>query len=922
MDLHLTSAFSEFGAQRIPLITEPAPIDHRDAIDIGKLKEVLQTTRHHAAVVLGTLSEPAPSHAGIHCPLDAFAAGSLPATWLVDNWNGQVDAFVRAYDEQGVLWVVSSTFLADLLDPRPLLAALKRVCLARNGTVLFVYGEASGNFRHWSPEAFTAFLAAGGFPLRPHNAAGAAWMIATLTLESYAGYLEGLGLDPQLATSDWLLLSTEDAGLARTGGIGTYTRNIKTLDARVAVLMADAQAQPADLDARTLAPMALANVSHEDFHLGIHTIEVLRNALYLLPHIALVEAQDYQSILFRIVQAKRTGLLPSWLHLRVFMHGAIDYLKHGFSDDAAMNYTPFEASLAIRDSYIFKYADSCYAPSKYLGHDLMREEFGYEVANQRIVRLPFDLSLLPSDRPTRFKPVTRIAFIGKYMQLKGWPDFVQALEILGSQGKLEQIEEIVSLAPSSPSPEDAEKIANAAAYRAMHLSHQELLDFVDRHREDTLFVVPSRGESFSYVVLEQLLLGARFVAYNRGGVVEVVDDADYVSQFFCDPTATALADRIEEVLRLCPADHQAAVEETRNRIRERQHDVNVWWSRRDAPALQPEWPRSVVLPSPEVTIVACVCNTPLAHLEDLVRSIRRSRLKPVEVLLIDGGSDGMYMQALEAWTQNTARADTKISLRMEPSGNAGGARDTGLKLTRSEFAFFLAGDVVLLPGTLEDSWNALAIDEGLVAATGFAITSTNPASVLGSDKAPHPNDFRKLLGIPEARALALTENQYLDSNAMVRTDALREAGGWDDADSATWDAWAFYTKLAWGGMRFSLIPAPGYLDRDVAESVPTATSKFLKRRRLAHSLIGISRLDASILLSLVDRENGDDRPQPMTPAAEPPSPPPLAEPTITVQEEVENMESLLSRPAHSWIRRCASKSFRVIGRIRRFLIKT
>jgi len=392
MNLHLTSAFSEFGAQPVPLSAPDVSTDQLRPIDADRLKETLRGSPYRSAIVLGHLSKPCSDQAGILRPLEAFAAGSLPADWLVDNWSGQVDAFVRAYDQHDTLWVLGSQFLSDLADPRPLLAALKRVCLARSGTVMFVHEDVPGRFRHWSREAFSNFLAAGGFPLQVGDDC---WMAATLTLHDYAAYLEDHGWDRRLATADWLLLTTEDAGLGPAGGIGTYVRNIKLLDPRAAVLMCDARAEPIDLDRRTLAPRSLADVSFEDFHLGHDSLEVLRNALYLLPNVSLVEAQDYQSILFRIVQAKRTGMLPSWLHLRIFMHGAIDYLKYGFRDEGATNYSPFEASLAIRDSYIFKHADSCYAPSRYLGQHLMQEEYGYEVANQTIVRLPFDLSLLP-----------------------------------------------------------------------------------------------------------------------------------------------------------------------------------------------------------------------------------------------------------------------------------------------------------------------------------------------------------------------------------------------------------------------------------------------------------------------------------------------------------------------------------------------
>jgi len=902
MNLHLTSAFSEFGARPVPLSAPDVSADHSCPIDADRLRETLRSSTCRSAVVLGTLSEPCLDQTGIQRPLEAFATGSLPADWLVDNWSGQVDAFVRAYDQHDTLWVLGSRFLSDLADPRPLLAALKRVCLSRNGTIMFVHDDAPGRFRHWSRDAFSGFLAASGLAAQPGDGG---WMATTLTLEGYAAYLEDLGWDGRLAGADWLLLTTEDAGLGPAGGIGTYVRNIKLLDPRVAVLMCDARAEPLDLDRLTLAPRSLADVRFEDFHIGHDSLEVLRNALYLLPNVTLVEAQDYQSILFRIVQAKHTGMLPSWLHLRIFMHGAIDYLKYGFRDEAAMNYTPFEASLAIRDSYIFKHADSCYAPSRYLGQHLMQQEYGYQVANQTIVRLPFDLSLLPEARQVGFSAVKRIAFIGKYLQLKGWPDFVRALALLAPG----QIQEIVSLAPGAPSDEDAATLGSLASYSWTHLSHQRLLEYISGHLEDTLFVVPSRGESFSYVVLEQLLLGARVIAYNTGGVVEVADNPDYVSRFFCDPTPHALARKIEDVLRLRPAEHQVQVDCTRDRLRRRQREVNAWWGRKDVPPHSLEWPRSIALPSPAVAVVAFAGNRSLDQLDEFIRSVRRSRLKPSQVILIDGRSDEPSDAALDAWARDEKHADLNISLHLRAAGKLG-PRDTGLRQVQTEFAFFLDDGAALLPRTLEDGWNALSTDPALIAATGFAVNSADTSAFPRSGGRPAESRSWKPLGIPEARVLALKENQYMAASAMVRTSALRDSGGWNDMDPDNWEVLAAYTRLAWKEKRFSLIPLPGHLAPDPSGDGTTATSSFLKRRRLVHSIDGISRLDANILFSLAARIEDSGTMLPVKALVT--TPPQEVGETIIQPRQPENF-------VYRLLRRARTRSGRLIGNIRRLL---
>jgi len=225
--------------------------------------------------------------------------------------------------------------------------------------------------------------------------------------------------------------------------------------------------------------------------------------------------------------------------------------------------------------------------------------------------------------------------------------------------------------------------------------------------------------------------------------------------------------------------------------------------------------------------------------------------------------------------------------------------------SRTKFAFFLDDGATLLPRTLEDGWNALSTDPELIAATGFALNAIEPACFPRSGGVPTESKTRKSLGIPEARALALREDQYMATSAMVRTAAWEDSGGWNDLDPNTWNGMATYTRLAWKKQRFSLIPQPGHL-------VPTPgggeeTASFLKRRHLVHSLNGLSPLDANILLSLTAHIS------PMPPVKAPVVvPPPEAPEAISEPRQTEHFVYLLLRQAKT-------RSKRFIGAIRRHL---
>lgn len=830
--------------------------------------------------------------------------GWMSAMGHLDSWSGQADAFVRA-QPQDASWVVSAGFLGDLADPRPFLLAIKRFCLESGKPVLFLHGTDEGRQRRWSTARFGAFLDAAGFLAHHEYKQGAITArVVAISANRYQSYLADLGFLPQLATSDVLMVTTEDASIRPTGGIGTYTRNIKAVDEKVSVLFCDIDLVPAAAkDGRTFVPRMFGEQGgKEGFFDGLGLLESIYCILFLLPDLATVEVQDYKSIGFRIVQAKRTACLPEWLKIRIFMHGSIDYVKYGSQDESAMNYTPHEAAQAIRDSYLFKHADECFAPSSYLGKQLLQYEFGYAPANLSITPLPFDLDLISAVEEIAYQKVRRIVFVGKYNQLKGWPDFVQAIDKLGAAGQLNGIVEIASLGPLAPSQEDRARLAQYATYKDLHLTHGQLIGFVRERVSDTLFVVPSRGENYPFVILGQLLMGTLLVAYNTGGAIEVVDDAAHVARFFSDPNPDALRRRMLDLLSAGPVSYGDALNHSRGRIRQRQVDINKWWSRVTRPEEPRVWPELFASDS-DVSVVVPVYNTDVSLLKETLQSIRHSRLLPKEVIIVNDGSRQDYAENLPSVAEQALGTAIPLRIHNQPNRGLAGARNVGLALSNSEFTFFIDSDDVLLRTTLESALMAMRKDSSLVAATGFAIHFNGQDQLMDEAQALREGWFWKALGVPEARALALLENQYITANVIIRTQELRKFGGWDDSDRSVWEDWAFFSRLAWSEKRFSLIPRAGYLYRNTPGSMSKTYNRYFGRRRLVRNTVGMSRLDANVLFSLVNTAGSGGAL--------------LSGPSLSEKEAelINFMRNMAQRPR---IRRLMISLYRTYSKLRRF----
>lgn len=773
---------------------------------------------------------------------------SIDLELFLDSWESTSDILYERFKATNNLYVITSDFFSRLEDPRPLLLGLKKIGLQRDLHLFYIENGYTG-YRVWTLESIKEFFISSGFDFEKIE--DGAYSIK-FTRSSYTCYIEQLGLNSDLVEAHLLYITTEDATIKPTGGIGTYIKNIKSINPAVAVLICDAWIDASYSKANTIVVKSLIeHIEYDNLMNGIGLIEAVKSVLFLLPNINVIEFQDYQALGFRIVQARETGILPQSLWLRVFMHGGTDYIKYGIQNQDAMNYSFDELSLCVKESYVASHVDQCFAPSKYLGETIFQEEFGYHPNNLEIRKLPFDLELIGEVPSTTISQITQIVYIGKYSELKGWSDFIESIRLISNSDILLGINSIVSLAPGKPSQEDFEFLSSIANYQPMHLTHSELIDFVKKEKNHTLFVVPSRGENFPFVVLEQLLLGAFFIGYNTGGAIEVVDDVNYINYFFSDPNPSALASKIVALLSEDFVTISHALQNFSTKIYQRQVTINHQWLNETNRVYQREsclidHARAVK----EISVVIPVYNTPLEYIADLVKSIQSSSIIPMEVLFINDGSKPDYVKELEKCLHSTCET---LNYRVINQNNKGlaGARNCGLSEVKTSYAFFIDSDDMLYPTTLHNTWIAMQLDHELICSTGLAVYFTTYKHAQHNLDAIQYGDFWKPIGLPDARALSLYQNQFQIASTMVNIRSLSEIGGWDESDRSTWEDWALYTKLAWQGKKFTLIPWTGYLYRNTPGSMSKTYNQYFGRRRLIRNIGTLSKLDANIIISLM-----------------------------------------------------------------------
>ena len=226
----------------------------------------------------------------------------------------------------------------------------------------------------------------------------------------------------------------------------------------------------------------------------------------------------------------------------------------------------------------------------------------------------------------------------------------------------------------------------------------------------------------------------------------------------------------------------------------------------------------------QLTVVVPVWDSYVgAPLDEAVESVRRQSV-PARILVVDNASD-VPVPAFE----------DASSLRCPVRLRTGGARNVGLEHVDTPFVVFLDADDVLVDGALEHMLalarrrsDAVAWVLGIVdGATGRRHRSSRR---LGRLLAPFPPAF--------AVANAMWSLLPTQGATLLRTELVREVGGYDDSERGG-DDWPFCAALAFRGpIAFSTAPAMVYRWRSASpggEDTPRtliAANALRVRRRL------------------------------------------------------------------------------------------
>lgn len=239
------------------------------------------------------------------------------------------------------------------------------------------------------------------------------------------------------------------------------------------------------------------------------------------------------------------------------------------------------------------------------------------------------------------------------------------------------------------------------------------------------------------------------------------------------------------------------------------------------------------------------CYNAGATLRETLGSLEEQ--EPFELVIVDDGSDDA--QTLELLDE--LRSEGIRILHQQNSGPAA-ARMTGVEATSARYVTAVDADDLEAPGALATLADALDSNADVKAAWGDTVTFGEVRS---------------------RRQLASTFDPWLitymnevPAGAMMRREALLEAGGWQlEGGYEDWDLWMSFAERGWRGLRIPFINGyyrvkggegvqAGAVARHeelIAELHRRHSELFARRRR--HWRSSPAPLSAKLLLPLVDR---------------------------------------------------------------------
>ncbi|WP_157468694.1 glycosyltransferase [Desulfatibacillum aliphaticivorans] len=446
-----------------------------------------------------------------------------------------------------------------------------------------------------------------------------------------------------------LLITAEHAGFQYRGGIGSYAQEMENLlggDRLGVFFVGEKEYSPAKFPSeqflgrkRWIVPSLIVGQDQCAFLPKEDLVYLcFKRILPLYPRLETVEIQDCDGWGVRIAQAKRAGLVPDSLTVKIRCHGTYVYLEQAHGKWWADQY---HLRLMAREKQAIEQADCVSFPTDFL-RDLYQQS-GYSISPDRVEKLRYPLALPTAQEPVEFRRADSLIFVGARTSMKGFPVFVEALKKLLAGPAGGAVRQIYILGSTDPAMawENAyiKALGKRLKVREAALPRRKLLKTQSILRGRAVCVLPYLGDNHPNAVLEAMACGCPMIAADRGGIPELIP-ANYHDQCLCPPDPDSLAESMTRLLTMKPKERQALAEGLRREYLTTQQTINQAHWRTESPAKT----APALKAKPRETVLLVLTESPE---DELLQALEEQIRKPDQTLFIPKESFGKALQSLQ-----------------------------------------------------------------------------------------------------------------------------------------------------------------------------------------------------------------------------------------------------------------------------------
>lgn len=807
-------------------------------------------------------------------------------------WSGSYFYSSNDFQSQQI-FVLDRTF-ETLEDPRHLMRWLRTALKANpksRAVIISPDAELTNNvdsdtqlskslyyYRQWSGERLIQYLRSGGFIIESFVTTGSHDCVVTIsaTEDSHRKVIEASGL-PSPRNS--LIITTEHADTQSTGGIGSYIKEVEqTLNPDDRPIVFVSAAKPFDkimvtkerapniVDIHDILRHPSTSVHTADWDsASINIFRAVSELIFIYDQLHVIEFQEYLGIGARIVQAKKVGQIPRDVICVARCHGSQVYI-----DRASFSWSGMEkADVFELERMSVNLADEVSFPTKYLKDLYLSTGYDIREENSYILRLPYAYPDVP---PPEYEKVRKLIFLGKRSTMKGYPFFYDLVkELTDSSGELynPNLKEVHVIAAPGDATEYDGKLQTLLQSLNIRLEigplpRHEVLRTIYTASPHSVVCLPYGNDNHPVTVLEMIANRCRFVAYQTGGIPELIPKP-YNNNFTCLADPIEMAKKVNELSslsssvtkKLISGLHSAALLE-QDRINS---DVRNSYLRKVAGLSM--IPRKNY--SQLATVLVPIYNTNLDYVATVIECLNRQLLPPKEVLFInDKSPSNEYVKSLH----NLIKKQTKLPYRIidhEINLGLAGARNTALAHCNTKYLINIDSDDVVSTSFVFDYVHFMENNPEYSACTCALESFTDDD---GWNRRPIKPVYTHV-GIGDCLVLGVSKNIFGHAGSCVVTEDARKVGGWDASDRSMWEDWAFFLKMASSGMHIFNFPKVNYYYRVSPTSMTRTYAVYPAEMRIARNITGLSIWESHRLYAFIKDEasrtvNGASRGEPDT----------------------------------------------------------